>query len=155
LLCFAVLAWTFSSAVVRGLNVVVVDMDRSAVSTRVIQEIAAAPGLRVAERGDSLTTATRAIRSGEAIAAVYIPPSFEHDLLAGRRPQIVAFYNTQYFTPGNIAAKGLSDAISAAATNLSPLHEVRLQPVGSGPLAIEEYVLTNPGTNYAAFLLRS
>jgi ABC-2 type transport system permease protein len=101
LLCFAVLAWTFSSAVVRGLNVVVVDMDRSAVSTRVIQEIAAAPGLRVAERGDSLTTATRAIRSGEAIAAVYIPPSFEHDLLAGRRPQIVAFYNTQYFTPGN------------------------------------------------------
>lgn len=155
LLCFAVLAWTFSSAVVRGLNVVVVDMDRSAVSTSVIQEIAAAPGLRVAERGDSLTSATRAIRSGDAIAAVYIPPSFEHDLLAGRRPQIVAFYNTQYFTPGNIAAKGLSDAISAAATHLSPLHEVRLQPIGSGPLVIEEYVLSNPATNYAAFLLRS
>jgi ABC-2 type transport system permease protein len=52
LLCFAVLARTFSSAVVRGLNVVVVDMDRSAVSTRIIQEIAAAPGLRVVERGD-------------------------------------------------------------------------------------------------------
>jgi ABC-2 type transport system permease protein len=155
LLCFAVLAWTFSSAVVRGLNVVVVDMDRSAVSTRIIQAVAAAPGLRVAERGDNLTTATRAIRSGEAIAAVYIPPSFEHDLLDGRRPQIVAFYNTQYFTPGNIAAKGLSDAISAAATHLSPLHEVRLQPIGSGPLVVEEYVLTNPATNYAAFLLRS
>ncbi|MBV8508310.1 MAG: ABC transporter permease [Alphaproteobacteria bacterium] len=86
LLCFAVLAWTFSSAVVRGLDVVVVDMDRSATSTRIIQEVAAAPGLRVAERGDSLTTATRAIRSGDAIAAVYIPPSFEHDLLTGRRP---------------------------------------------------------------------
>jgi ABC-2 type transport system permease protein len=40
--------------------------------------------------------ATRTIRSGEATAAVYIPPSFEHDLLAGRRAQIVAFYNTQY-----------------------------------------------------------
>jgi hypothetical protein len=66
LLCFAVLAWTFSSAVVRGLNVVVVDMDRSAISTRIIQEVAAAPGLRVAERGDNLTTATRAIRLGEA-----------------------------------------------------------------------------------------
>src|SRR5207245_2717459 len=114
-----------------------------------------APSLRVSERGDSLTVATRAIRSGEAIAAVYIPPSFEHDLLAARRPQIVAFYNTQYFTPGNIAAKGLSDAISAAAAHLSPLHEVRLQPVGSGPLVIEEYVLTNPATNYAAFLLRA
>ena len=155
LIAFAVLAWTFSSAVVRGLDVVIVDMDRSAVSTGVIQEIAAAPGLRIAERADNLTTATRAIRSGRAIAAVYIPPSFEQDLLAGRRPQIIAFYNEQYFTPGNIAAKGLSDAISAAASHLSPLHGVRLQPIGSGPLTVEEYVLTNPALNYAGFLLRA
>jgi ABC-2 type transport system permease protein len=111
LIAFAVLTWAFSSAVVRGLNVVVVDMDRSAISTEVIQQIAAAPGLRVSQRGDNLTTATRAIRSGEAIAAVFIPAKFEHDLLAGLRPQIVAFYNTQYFTPGNIASKGLRDAI--------------------------------------------
>ena len=34
--------------------------------------------------------------------AVYIPPNFEQDLLAERRPQIVAFYNEQYFMPGNI-----------------------------------------------------
>ncbi len=155
LIAFAVLTWAFSSAVVRGLNVVVVDMDRSAISTGVIQQIAAAPGLRVSQRGESLTTATRAIRSGEAIAAVYIPVKFEHDLLAGLRPQIIGFYNTQYFTPGNIASKGLRDAISAAAAPLSPLHDVRLQPVGSGPLVIEEYVLTNPAVNYAAFLLRA
>jgi ABC-2 type transport system permease protein len=155
LIAFAVLAWTFSSAVVRGLDVVVVDMDRSAISTGVVQEIAAAPGLRIAERADNLTTATRAIRSGRAIAAVYIPPSFEQDLLAGRRPQIIAFYNAQYFTPGNIAARGLSDAISAAASKLSPLHGVNLQPIGSGPLTVEEYVLTNPALNYAGFLLRA
>ena len=155
LIAFAVLAWTFGSAVVRGLNVMVVDMDRSAVSTGVIQQIAAAPGLRITARGDSLTAATKAIRSGDAIAAVYIPPDFEHDLVAGRRPQIVAFYNTQYFTPGNIASKGLRDAITAAAARLSPLREVQVQPVGRGMLDIEEYVLTNPATNYAAFLLRA
>jgi ABC-2 type transport system permease protein len=155
LIAFAVLAWTFSSAVVRGLDVMIVDMDRSAISTEVIQQIAAAPGLRVGERSDSLTAATRAIRSGAAIAAVYIPTRFEHDLLVGLRPQIVAFYNTQYFTPGNIASKGLRDAISAASARLSPLRDVRLQPAGSGPLVIEEYVLTNPAVNYAAFLLRA
>jgi ABC-2 type transport system permease protein len=155
LIAFAILAWTFGSAVVRGLNVIIVDMDRSAVSTSVIQQIGAAPGLRISARADSLTTATKAIRSGEAIAAVYIPPNFEHDLIAGRRPQIVAFYNTQYFTPGNIASKALRDAISAASAQLSPLREVRLQPVGRGALDIEEYVLTNPATNYAAFLLRA
>ena len=33
LIAFAVLTWTFSSAVVRGLDIVVVDADRSEVST--------------------------------------------------------------------------------------------------------------------------
>jgi hypothetical protein len=36
LIAFAILTWAFSSAVVRGLNIVVVDMDRSAVSDRAI-----------------------------------------------------------------------------------------------------------------------
>src|SRR5204863_570245 len=47
------------------------------------------------------------------------------------------------------------DAISAAAAGFSPVREVRLQPVGSGPLVVEQYVLTNPAINYAAFLLRA
>jgi ABC-2 type transport system permease protein len=155
LLAFAVLGWTFSGAVVRGLDLVVVDMDRSTTSTEIVQTIAAAPGLRIAERADTLTAATQAIRSGRAIAAVYIPPQFEHDLMAGRRPQIIAFYNEQYFTPGNIASSGLRAAISAATSDLSPLREVRLQPIGSGPLTVQQYVLTNPALNYAGFLLRA
>ncbi len=155
LLAFAVLAWTFSNAVVRGLNVVVVDADRSSISTSVVQAISAAPGLRVAERAHELRTATGAIRSGRAIAAVYVPPNFEHDLMAGERPQIIAFYNAQYFTPGNIAATGLAAAISAALSGLSPLHGVRAPSVGNGRLVIEQYVLTNPALNYAGFLLRA
>src|SRR5262245_17491432 len=155
LVAFAVLTWTFSSAVVRGLNIVVVDADRSEVSTNLVQSIAAAPGLSVAERPNDLKSATQAIRSGRAIAAVYIPPRFERDLLAVRRPQIIAFYNAQYFTPGNIASRGLSDAISGGLSQLTPLHDVRLPSVGSGPLIVEQYVLTNPALNYAGFLLRA
>jgi ABC-2 type transport system permease protein len=155
LIAFAVLTWTFSSAVVRGLNVVIVDADRSEVSAKLIQSIASAPGLRLAERANDLKSATRAIRSGQAIAAVYIPPRFEKDLLAVRRPQIIAFYNAQYFTPGNIASRGLSDAITDAVSQLSPLHDVRLPSPGAGSLVIEQYVLTNPALNYAGFLLRA
>jgi ABC-2 type transport system permease protein len=155
LIAFAVLAWTFSSAVVRGLDVAVVDADRSATSARLVQTIAATPGLRVSERDNNLQGATRAIRSGGAIAAVYIPPRFELDLRAGRRPQIIAFYNAQYFTPGNIAARGLSDAIDDAISRLSPLSGVRLPQPGGGRLVAEEYVLTNPALNYAGFLLRA
>ena len=155
LIAFAVLAWTFSSGVVRGLNVVVDDEDRSSSSSIFVDAIGAAPGVRIARRADNLTTAVEAIRSGAAIGAVYIPPEFEKDLLAGRRPQIVAFYNEQYFTPGNITAKGLRDAISAASAEVAPANQIRLQPVNSGPLTVEQYVLTNPAVNYAAFLLRS
>src|SRR6516165_6680810 len=155
LIAFAVLTWTFSSAVVRGLNIVVVDADRSEISAKLIQAIAAAPGLRVALRADELKSATRAIRAGRAIAAVYIPPRFELDLLAVRRPQIIAFYNAQYFTPGSIAARGLDGAISDAVSRLSLLADLRRPLPGSGRLVIEEYVLTNPALNYAGFLLRA
>jgi ABC-2 type transport system permease protein len=155
LISFAVLAWTFSSGVVRGLNVVVDDEDRSSLSSIFVDTVGAAPGVRIAQRADNLTTAVDAIRSGAAIGAVYIPPQFEQDLMAGRRPKIVAFYNEQYFTPGNITASALRGAISAASSQVAPANQVRLQPVGSGPLVVEQYVLTNPEVNYAAFLLRA
>jgi ABC-2 type transport system permease protein len=155
LIAFAVLAWTFSSGVVRGLNVVVDDEDRSSLSSIFVEAVGAAPGVRIAQRADNLTTAVEAIRDGAAIGAIYIPPEFEKDLLAGRRPQIVAFYNEQYFTPGNITANALRGAISAASSQVAPANQVRLQPVGSGPLVVEQYVLTNPAVNYAAFLLRA
>jgi ABC-2 type transport system permease protein len=155
LIAFSVLAWTFSSAVVRGLNIVVDDEDRSSLSSQYVEAVGAAPGVRITGRANNLTTAVVAIRSGSAIGAVYIPPDFEKDVMAGRRPQIVVFYNTQYYTPGNITASALSNAISAATAAFAPANRVRLQPVGNGPLTVEQYVLTNPAVNYAAFLLRA
>ena len=65
-----------------------------------------------------MTSAMQAIRSGEAIAAVYIPENFERDLLARQRPQIVTLYNRQYFTPGNNANSSISNAIAAATATL-------------------------------------
>jgi ABC-2 type transport system permease protein len=76
-------------------------------------------------------------------------------LRAAHRPQIIAFYNSQYFTRGNIASRGLSDAISDAISQLSPLHDVGLPPPGAGSLVLEQYVLTNPALNYAGLLLRA
>ncbi|MBV8650989.1 MAG: ABC transporter permease, partial [Alphaproteobacteria bacterium] len=155
LIAFTFLALTFSSAVVRGIGVVVIDADRSPTSTIFVQAIDAAPGVSVKLRGNDLSMATRAVRSGDALAAAYIPQNFERDLIAGRRPQVIVFYNQQYYTPGNIAARGLSSALSAAAAAIKPFEGVKLQPISAGPLVVEQYVLTNPATNYAQFLLRA
>ena len=115
LFAFVVLAAVFSHPVIRGLGVVVVDADRSETSRAFVEQVAASPSLSIVERTGDLASAARAIRSGEAIAAVYIPANFERDLKAERRPQVVAFYNQQFLTAAGIASSGLSDSLSAAA----------------------------------------
>src|SRR5215813_6094144 len=95
LFTFVVLGATFSNPVVRGLGVVVVDADRSETSRALIEQIAASPNLSIAARTGDLASAASAIRSGDAIAALYVPTNFERDVKAGRRPQVVAFYNQQ------------------------------------------------------------
>ena len=91
LFAFAVLTGVFSHPVIRGLGVVIVDADRSDTSRAFVEQVAASPGLSIVERAGDLASAARAIRSGEAIGAVYVPANFERDLKAERRPQVVAF----------------------------------------------------------------
>ena len=95
----------------------------------------------------------QAVRSGDAIAAVYIPENFERDLLARQRPQVVALYNRQYFTPGNNAASAISNAVAAATAALP--HEAGASGYKPGVLVAEQYVLSNPALNFAQFLLRA
>lgn len=153
LLAFAVLSLTFSNAVVRDLRVDVVDADNSPTSAIFIQAVNAAPGVAVTRRSTDLNGAMQAVRSGEVLAAVYIPRNLERDIEAGKRPQIVIFHNKQYFTPGNIASSALTAALSAG---IADLPRVPLRGgYAPGPLAVEQYVLTNPALNYAQFLLRA
>jgi len=154
LIAFALLAATFGSAVIRNLHVDVVDLDRSETSMRFIQAIDSTPGVTVAARSPDLNGAVHAIRSGTAIAAVYIPQNFERDLLGNHRPQIVIFHNKQYFTPGNIASSALQAAVRAASADLQRRSSGKAGYM-PGQLVIEQYVLTNPALNYAQFLLRA
>ena len=107
LLAFIILSAVFSQQVIRGLGVVVVDNDRSQTSSIFIEALAAAPGLSIVRRSDDLSAAASTIRSGDAIAAVYIPPDFERDLTAARRPQVVAFYNQELLTAAGLWDVGL------------------------------------------------
>src|SRR5246500_2663876 len=113
LFAFVVLTAVFSHPVIRGLGVVVVDADRSDTSRAFAESVAASPGLSIVERAGDLASAVRAIRSGEAIGAVYVPADFERDLKAARRPQVVGFYNQQFLTAAGVAASSLSDSLNA------------------------------------------
>jgi ABC-2 type transport system permease protein len=153
LFAFVVLTAVFSHPVIRGLGVAVVDEDRSETSRAFIEQVAASPSLRIVPRTGDLASAARAIRSGDAIAAVYIPADFERDLKAERRPQVVAFYNQQYLTAAGVASSGLSDSLSAAVSRAAARGAPRPSRIGS--LVGETIVLVNPQRNYAQFLLRA
>jgi len=155
LFAFAVLTAVFSHPVIRGLGVVVVDADRSDTSRAFVEQVAVSPSLSIVERAGDLASAARAIRGGDAIAAVYIPADFERDLKAGRRPQVVAFYNQQFLTAAGVASSGLSDSLAAAVGDAASAVRGAPQAPSIGSLVAETIVLVNPARNYAQFLLRT
>src|SRR6516225_7682421 len=155
LFAFAVLTGVFSHPVIRGLGVVVVDADRSDTSRAFVEQVAASPNLSIVERAGDLASAARAIRGGDAIAAVYVPADFERDLKAGRRPQVVAFYNQQFLTAAGIASSGLSDSLASAVDGAASAARGAPQASRIGSLVAETIVLVNPEKNYAQFLLRT
>jgi ABC-2 type transport system permease protein len=153
LFAFVVLTTVFSHPVIRGLGVTVVDEDRSDTSRALTEYISVSPSLKIVDRSGTLSTAAQDIRSGKAISAIYIPPDFERDLKAERRPQVVGFYNQQFLTAAGIVSSGLSDALSAAVAAAAPAR--RAAPASIGTLAGETIALVNPQKNYAQFLLRA
>jgi ABC-2 type transport system permease protein len=155
LFAFAVLTAVFSHPVIRELGTVVVDADRSDTSRAFVEQLAASPNLGIVERSGDLASAARAIRAGDAIAAVYIPANFERDLKAERRPQVVAFYNQQFLTAAGVASSGLSDSLAAAAGSLAYAARGAPKAPRIGSLVAETIVLVNPQRNYAQFLLRA
>jgi ABC-2 type transport system permease protein len=155
LFAFVVLTTVFSHPVIRGLGVTVVDEDRSDASRALTEYISASPSLKIVDRSGTLSTAAQDIRSGKAISAVYIPPDFERDLKAQRRPEVVGFYNQQFLTAAGIASSGLSDALSAAVSAAAPAKRAAPTPASIGTLAGETIALVNPQKNYAQFLLRA
>ncbi|WP_076865648.1 ABC transporter permease [Bradyrhizobium mercantei] len=155
LFAFVVLTTVFSQPVIRGLGVTIVDADRSDASRALTQLVAASPSLRIVDDSGSLSTAVQDIRSGKAISAIFIPPNFERDLKADRRPQVVGFYNQQFLTAAGIASSGLSDALTAAANAAAPARRAAPAPASIGTLSAETIALVNPQKNYAQFLLRA
>ena len=155
LFAFLVLTTVFSHPVIRNLGVTVVDGDRSDASRALVEYVAASPSLHIVDRSGTLSTAVQDIRSGKSISAIYIPPDFESDLSANRRPQVVGFYNQQFLTPSGIAASGLSDSLSAAAAVAAPAARGAPAPASIGTLTGQTIALVNPQKNYAQFLLRA
>lgn len=159
LLLFVLLAAVFQLGLPRELPITVVDQDRSTLSRQMVRIVDATPEVAVTREEDTLGEGRRRLLSGEAYAVVLIPARTERDVLAGRRPEVVLFYNNQYMTPGSLVARGVGGALGTVAAGISIEARVaRGADVESAtqsvtPVPVRQSALFNPSLEYVQFLL--
>lgn len=159
LLLFVLLAAVFQLGLPRDLPIAVVDQDRSTLSRQMVRIVDATPEVAVAHEEATLSEGRQRLLSGEAYAVVLIPPRTERDALAGRRPEVVLFYNNQYMTPGSLVARSVGGALGTVAAGISVEARVaRGADVESAtqavtPVPVRQSALFNPSLEYVQFLL--
>ncbi len=88
-----------------------------------------------------------------------LPKNLERDVFAGRRPEVVFFYNTQTMTTGNLTLRGVNAALPAASASIRlSLRTAKGEPfeyaqADLAPIPVQTHSLFNPTLNYVHFLL--
>ena len=155
----AVLTAIFSAGLATKLPVGVLDLDGSQLSRSVVRMVDGTPDVAVALRVADLAEGRAAILSGRIHGLLMLPRDLERDVLAGRRPEVVFFYNTQMLTTGNLVLRGINAAVPSAAAGIRlGLRNAQGQPVPAAqaslqPIPVQTHTLFNPTLNYVHFLL--
>lgn len=155
----AVLVGVFSAGLATRLPIAVLDLDGSELSRSVIRMVDATPDAAVARRVGDLAEGRRLILSGAVQGLLMLPRDLERDVFAGRRPELVFFYNTQMMTAGNLVLRGMSAAVPSAAAGIRlSLRTAQGQPLEEAqaalaPIPVQTHPLFNPTLNYTHFLL--
>jgi ABC-2 type transport system permease protein len=155
----AFLAAIFSAGLATRLPIAVLDLDGSDLSRSIIRMVDATPDTAVAVRVGDLAQGRGLILSGKVHGLLMLPQNLQRDVFAGRRPEVVFFYNTQTLTIGNLTARGVNAAIPAASAGIRlALRSERGEPLELAqadlqPIPVQTHPLFNPTLNYVYFLL--
>lgn len=155
----ALLTAIFNVGLVTRLPIGVLDLDGSDLSRSVVRLVDATPDTAVALRVGDLAEGRSMILSGRIDGLLMLPHNLERDVLAGRRPEIVFFYNSQMMTTGNLVLRGVNAAVPSAAVGIRlSLRTAQGQPMEAAqasisPIPVQTNALFNPTLNYIHFLL--
>ncbi len=155
----AVLTAIFSAGLATKLPVGVLDLDGSQLSRTIVRMVDGTPDVAVSVPFADLAEGRQAILSGRIHGLLMLPRDLERDVSAGRRPEVVFFYNTQMLTTGNLVLRGINAAVPSAAAGIRlNLRNAQGQPVAAAqeslqPVPVQTHALFNPTLNYVHFLL--
>lgn len=155
----ALLTAIFSAGLATKLPIGVLDLDGSDLSRSIVRMVDATPDAAVASRVADLSEGRTQILSGEIKGLLLLPRNLERDVLSGRRPEVVFFYNTQTMTAGNLVVRGINAAVPAAAAGIRiSLRTAQGEPIEAAqhaltPIPVQTHALFNPTLNYVHFLL--
>jgi ABC-2 type transport system permease protein len=155
----ALLTGIFSAGLATRLPIAVLDLDSSDLSRSIIRMVDATPDTAVSVRVGELAEGRGMILSGKVHGLLMLPRNLERDVFAGRRPEVVFFYNTQTLTIGNLTLRGVNAAVPTAAAGIRlSLRTAQGQPieeaqVAISPIPVQIHALFNPTLNYVHFLL--
>ncbi|WP_261868386.1 ABC transporter permease [Budvicia aquatica] len=100
LMLFILISANFSAGTLLELPVAAVDNDNSILSKRLIRDLDAGSHAQVSQYSEGLERALSDLRSANIYALLYIPHNFEADVLAGRQPSAVLYYNALFYGAG-------------------------------------------------------
>jgi ABC-2 type transport system permease protein len=149
----------FSAGLATRLPIAVLDLDGSDLSRTIIRMVDATPDTAVAVRVGDLAEGRGMILSGKVHGLLMLPQNLQRDVFAGRRPEVVFFYNTQTLTIGNLTVRGVNAAVPAAAAGIQlSLRSEQGEPLEIAqadlqPIPVQTHALFNPTLNYVYFLL--
>ncbi|MDO1583338.1 ABC transporter permease [Rhizobium oryzicola] len=159
LFLMGILAVVFSQGLATRLPIAVLNLDGGDLSRSIIRTIDATPDTAVVINVSDLSEARRLILSGQVHGVLMIRDNLERDVFAGRRPEVVFFYNTQTLTAGNLTLRGVNAALAGVEGGIrlslrtSHGEPVDIAQAALSPIPVQINPLFNPTMNYSHFLL--
>ncbi|QYN43115.1 ABC transporter permease [Gilliamella sp. ESL0443] len=116
LIIFVIISSIFYRGVLFDLPVGYVDQDKSTLSREIIRDLNAGAHANLINYDNQLKMAERDLEKAKIYAILYIPPNFEADVLAGRQPTPMLYYNALYYSAGLYSIMDYSGLIASLNT---------------------------------------
>ncbi|OCG10210.1 antibiotic ABC transporter permease [Gilliamella sp. wkB178] len=116
LIIFILISSIFYRGVLFDLPVGYIDLDKSILSREIVRDLNAAAHADLINYDNQLTQAKRDLEKAKIYAILYIPSNFEADVLAGRQPTPMLYYNALYYSAGLYSIMDYSGLIATLNT---------------------------------------